>query len=142
MKTSIAAGLLILVFLSGCSESSERSIAIGSPPKTPPTFTQVGNRRSARDVVNRLRAANLSLSDKSFVAADHMAPFGIEHMLTIFSVEGQDLSIYQFDDSWLAQRAAAKLPALDLAVDYIQMDNLIVVVPSGEQGDRLLSVLR
>jgi hypothetical protein len=137
MKT-LSLGLLLVVILYGCSSSNMETHATTSSPKSIPMSQNI---RSTTDVTYRLRAANLQVSDETKVAMDQMAPFGIEHTLTIVNVEGLDLAIYRFGDVRQAERAKAKLPSLGLDVDYVQLDNLLIMATKSEQAARILRAL-
>lgn len=140
MKRTLSSWLLLLVILSGCTAASNETIAVGS--RSPSTEALAPKRRSKHDVIHRLQSAGLDVLADIKVAFDVMAPFGIEHSEGQYTIHGQEVTIYEFYDSWQAQKAALKLPSVSVDVDYIQLDNLLVVVPNNDQGARILSVLR
>lgn len=142
MKKTIASGSLLLVCLCGCTGASVETIPVGSrTPKSPPTEALAPKRRSKKEVIDRLQAAGLDVRAEVKIALDVVAPFGIEHSEGQYTIQGEQVTIYEFYDSWQAQKAATKLPSVIVDVDYIQLDSLLVVVPKSDQGARILSAL-
>lgn len=142
MRVAVGVGaMLVAVVLGGCTSAPPEVNSLATRKTSKQPIAAVTMQRRAMDLTNRLWAAGISMSETVSLTFDVMAPFGIEHSLTLMIVEGVELKIYKFWDGSQSQQAARQLVgAADL--DSLVLDNLLVVVPKGEAGARILAALR